>query len=133
MGAVHQVARKAQPAVTEIRDRIRANADEGWREDGVKRLDFQHPHPVERNKEVDDSFDATSAVPSWTEAHLLRDIQRQIYAAGAREAGLQPQRARPRALAAFEVQGACSLASLYAIRSPIWKVANAEGGKGRKG
>ena len=51
VGAVHQVAQKAQPAVTELRDRIRASpvvhADEtGGREERGQRLrlDFQHPH-----------------------------------------------------------------------------------------
>ena len=64
VGAVHQVAQKAQPAVTEIRDRIRASpvvhADEtGWREDGVNGYVWTFSTPTERyflrrgrNKEV---------------------------------------------------------------------------------
>ena len=103
VGAVHQVAQKAQPAVTEIRDRIRASpvvhADEtGWREDGVNGYVWTFSTPTERyflrrgrNKEVvdealGDSFDrvlvsdfyaAYHHYPGLKQrcwVHLLRDI-----------------------------------------------------------
>ena len=103
VGAVHQVAQKAQPAVTEIRDRIRASpvvhADEtGWREDGVNGYVWTFSTPTERyflrrgrNKEVvdealGDSFDGVLVSDFYAAyhhypglkqrcwVHLLRDI-----------------------------------------------------------
>ena len=103
VGAVHQVAQKAQSAVTEIRDRIRASpvvhADEtGWREDGVNGYVWTFSTPTERyflrrgrNKEVvdealGDSFDGVLVSDFYAAyhhypglkqrcwVHLLRDI-----------------------------------------------------------
>ena len=66
VGAVHQVARRGQPAVTEIRNRIRASpvvhADEtGWRQDGANGYVWTFSTPTQRyflrrgrNKEVVD-------------------------------------------------------------------------------
>ena len=103
VGAVHQVAQKAQPAVTEIRDRIRASpvvhADEtGGREDGVNGYVWTFSTPTERyflrrgrNKEVvdealGDSFEGVLVSDFYAAyhhypglkqrcwVHLLRDI-----------------------------------------------------------
>ncbi len=103
VGAVHQVAQKAQPTVTEIRDRIRASpvvhADEtGWREDGVNGYVWTFSTPTERyflrrgrnKEEVDealgDSFDGVLVSDFYAAyhhypglkqrcwVHLLRDI-----------------------------------------------------------
>ena len=103
MGAVHRVAQKAQPTVTEIRDRIRASpvvhADEtGWREDGVNGYVWTFSTPTQRyflrrgrNKEVvdevlGDSFNGVLVSDFYAAyhhypglkqrcwAHLLRDI-----------------------------------------------------------
>ena len=103
VGAFHQVAQKAQPAVREIRERIRASpvvhADEtGWRENGVNGYVWTFSTPTERyflrrgrNKEVvdealGDSFDGVLVSDFYAAyhhypglkqrcwVHLLRDI-----------------------------------------------------------
>ena len=96
VGAVHQVAQKAQPAVTEIRDRIRASpvvhADEtGWREDGVNGYVWTFSTPTERyflrrgrNKEVvdealGDSFDGVLVSDFYAAYHHYPGLKQRCW------------------------------------------------------
>ncbi len=94
VGAVHQAAQKAQPAVTEIRDRIRPSpvvhaGETGWRENGSNGCVWTFSAPIERyflrrgrNKELvdealGDSFDGVLVSGFYAACHHYSGLKQR--------------------------------------------------------